>query len=56
MDDAAGVVTVAVLLNPEGFPAASRARTWYWYVVDGVTVVSECDVTAPIVTSGLPFR
>ena len=32
----AGIVTVSVLLNPETFPALSRARTVRLYVAPGV--------------------
>ncbi len=36
-----GVVAVAGAESPEALPAASRARTAYWYVVAGAAVVSE---------------
>ena len=43
----AGVVTLVGRLNADGLPALSRARTLYWYVVDGDAVVSTKDVTVP---------
>jgi hypothetical protein len=43
------VVAVAVLLGPETFPDASRARTWYAYAVDGARPLSAYVVPVPTV-------
>src|SRR5712691_10736007 len=50
------MATVTTELGADRLPAASRARTWYEYVVPGAVVVSVNVVTAPTVASVAPLR
>jgi hypothetical protein len=48
------VVTDAATDGSDSFPAASKASTRYWYVVEGVRPVSRYD-EVPVVATGVPL-